>query len=112
MVILSHVYDRFRRPIEIVSGYRNQQKQTSYHFKGSAADIRIPGISNRKVRGFVESLDGGGMGVGFYPRVGFVHVDVRPPPSYRWIDRSRSNPNSADKRPPRGWKRKRRRLRS
>ncbi len=28
------------------------------------------------------------MGIGIYPRSQFVHIDVRPPPSYRWIDYS------------------------
>ena len=46
------------------------------------------------------------MGIGLYPRAQFVHLDVRPLPSYRWIDNARPNPNSNDKRPPRGWKRK------
>jgi hypothetical protein len=45
------------------------------------------------------------MGVGWYPRVGFVHVDVRPPPSYRWIDYSRSNPDDRGRQLPRGFKR-------
>ena len=46
------------------------------------------------------------MGIGLYPRSGFVHIDVRSPPSYRWIDYSPPNSNAAEKRPPRGWKRK------
>ena len=29
-----------------------------------------------------------GMGIGIYPRGGFVHIDVRSPPSYRWTDYS------------------------
>ena len=46
------------------------------------------------------------MGIGIYPRSQFVHIDVRSPPSYRWIDYSPPNSNAAEKRPPRGWKRK------
>jgi len=106
-VILSHIYDHFgQKRIDIVSGYRNQRRQTSFHYKGSASDIRIEGVSPKKIRAFAETLDTGGMGIGFYPRAQFVHVDVRPLPSYRWIDNSRPTPNSPDKRPPRGWKRK------
>ncbi len=105
--ILSTVYDHYGgRRVDVVSGFRNQRRTSSYHFKGSATDIRVPGVSPRKLRAYVQSLDTGGMGIGIYPRTGFVHVDIRPLPSYRWIDHSRSNPNSADKRPPRGWKRK------
>jgi uncharacterized protein YcbK (DUF882 family) len=107
LTILSHVYDRYGgRPLELLSGYRFQRKTTSNHFHGTAADIRVPGVRPRDLRDFVSTLDAGGMGVGFYPRVGFVHVDVRPAPSYRWIDNSRSNPDAWDKQPPRGWKRK------
>jgi uncharacterized protein YcbK (DUF882 family) len=106
IAILSHVYDHFGKRIEIVSGYRNQRKQTSYHFKGSASDIRIEGVPPKKIVQFASSLDTGGMGIGLYPRSHFVHIDVRPAPSYRWIDNARPNPNSSDKRPPRGWKRK------
>jgi hypothetical protein len=28
------------------------------------------------------------MGIGLYPRAGFVHVDIRPEASYRWTDYS------------------------
>lgn len=106
LMLLSHVYDHFGgKPLEIVSGYRNQRKQTSNHFKGTASDIRIAGVPPKKIREFAESLDGGGMGIGIYPKGGFVHIDVRPPPSYRWIDYSPPGSNDAEKRPPRGWKR-------
>lgn len=107
LMLLSHVEDHFDgKPLEIVSGYRNQRKKTSNHFKGTATDIRIAGVAPRKVREFAETLDGGGMGLGLYPRSGFVHIDVRPSPSYRWIDYSPPGSNAAEKRPPVGWKRK------
>jgi len=107
IVMLSHVYDHFGgRPLQIVSGYRNQRKQTSNHFKGRASDIRIEGVSIKKIEAFAETLDRGGMGIGIYPIGQFVHIDVRSPPSYRWTDFSPPNSNAAEKRPPRGWKRK------
>jgi uncharacterized protein YcbK (DUF882 family) len=105
--VLSTIYDHFgEKRLEIVSGYRNQRRTTSYHFRGSASDIRIEGVRIAKIRDYADSLDAGGMGVGLYPRAGFVHVDVRPLPSYRWIDYAKSDPDNPDKRPPRGWKRK------
>ena len=70
----------------MTSGYRNQRHTTSNHYRGSATDIMIAGVSAKRLRAFVETLDSGGMGIGLYPTSGFVHVDVRPPPSYRWID--------------------------
>ncbi len=85
--LLSLVYDRFQKPVELVSGFRNQERMSSYHFLGSAADIRVRGVSDRELHDFVMSLDTGEMGFGRYPRAGFIHIDVRPT-SYRWIDRS------------------------
>ena len=86
--ILSAVYDHFQAPIELVSGFRNQEHKTSFHFHGSASDIRVQGVDPNVVHEFVITLDGGGMGIGRYPRAHFVHVDVRPEPSFRWVDRS------------------------
>jgi uncharacterized protein YcbK (DUF882 family) len=83
---LSRVYDHFQRRIELVSGFRNQKRTSSFHFHGSASDIRIPGISDKELHKFVQTLDTGGMGIGIYPRAGFIHVDIRPEPSYRWTD--------------------------
>jgi uncharacterized protein YcbK (DUF882 family) len=102
LAILSHVYDHFGgKRLELLSGYRYQRRTTSHHFNGSAADIRIPGVDPRRVRAFVNSLDSGGMGIGYYPRIQFVHVDVRELPSYRWTDYSRTNPDASEKQPPR-----------
>jgi uncharacterized protein YcbK (DUF882 family) len=86
--MLSRIYDKFEKPIELVSGFRNQQRTSSFHFHGSASDIRIPGVSEKALHAFVATLDTGGMGIGIYPRAGFVHVDIRPEPSYRWTDYS------------------------
>lgn len=108
MTVLSHVYDHYGKRLELVSGFRNQRRTTSFHYHASASDIRIPGVEPKKLRNFVDTLDAGGMGVGLYPRSRFVHVDIRPLPSYRWIDYSKSDPDNPDKRPPRGWKRKKR----
>ena len=97
VAILSHIYEHFgEKRIELLSGYRYQRRKTSNHYHGTAADLRIRGVDPRKIRTYAESLDSGGMGVGWYPRVDFVHVDVRPLPSYRWIDYSRSNPDARD----------------
>jgi len=107
ITILSHIYDHFGdKRLELLSGYRYQKRTTSNHFHGTAADIRVPGVDPKVVRGFVSSLDAGGMGVGYYPKVGFVHVDVRQPPSFRWIDYSKSNPDAADKQPPKSSRRR------
>jgi uncharacterized protein YcbK (DUF882 family) len=111
--ILSHITDRFgERRIEVTSGYRNQQRTTSNHYRGSATDIHVQGVDPAELSAFVDSLDAGGMGVGLYPRGGFVHVDIRPPPSYRWIDYSPTDPDDPNRRPPAGWKLRKKRLQS
>jgi uncharacterized protein YcbK (DUF882 family) len=102
--LLSIIQDHFDgRTIELVSGFRNQERTTSYHFHGSASDIRIAGVSDRELHKFVSTLDTGNMGLGLYPRAGFIHVDVRPD-SYRWVDWSppgseMGHPKKARKRP-------------
>jgi uncharacterized protein YcbK (DUF882 family) len=105
---LSVIQDHFgKKKVHLVSGFRFQREEGSRHFHASAMDIRIPGVSIRALRKFAESLDTGGMGIGLYPRAGFVHVDWRAPgePSYRWVDRS-STRKTGGKRPSRRWKRK------
>ena len=94
---LSMISDRFDgRRIELVSGFRNQPHTTSFHFHGSASDIRIQGVENKTLQKYVASLDTGHMGLGIYPRAGFVHVDVRAPePSYRWVDYSKGGGEGA-----------------
>jgi uncharacterized protein YcbK (DUF882 family) len=111
LVVLSRIYDHYRKPIEVTSGYRNQRKTSSYHFRGSATDIIVPGVKLLDLRAYVDSLDHDhtGMGIGLYPRAGFVHVDVRSAPSARWIDNAPVDHDAPERRPPRGWSTKRRR---
>jgi uncharacterized protein YcbK (DUF882 family) len=88
---LSRIHDHFEgKRIELVSGFRYAERNSSRHFHASAMDIKIPGVSIREMYKYAESLDGGGMGIGIYPTSGFVHVDFRAPgePSYRWTDTS------------------------
>jgi uncharacterized protein YcbK (DUF882 family) len=104
---VSVIQDHFAgKRIEVVSGFRFQEKETSRHYHASAADMRIEGVSIRELYQYAESLDTGGMGIGIYPRAGFVHVDWRAPgePSYRWTDRSPSDGDGGGKRPSRRWR--------
>ena len=76
------------QPIQIISGYRSaatnqamhekssQVASNSFHTKGMATDIRIPGVDLRNLHKAALSLKAGG--VGFYPVSDFVHVDVGP----------------------------------
>ena len=74
--------------IEIVCGYRSEASneylrslspetgvaEHSQHVLSKAIDIRVPGVSTDRLRDAALSLEMGG--VGYYPRSGFVHVDV------------------------------------
>jgi len=77
---------KITEPFHIISGYRTPQTnaklrkrskrvaKNSLHMYGKAADIRVPGYSTKALRFAAIELKGGG--VGYYPRSGFVHVDV------------------------------------
>jgi uncharacterized protein YcbK (DUF882 family) len=68
--------------LRVVSAYR---RGVSKHGKGRAIDIVVPGVRDDEVARFARSL--GFVGVGLYPRSGFIHLDTRPR-SYFWVDPS------------------------
>ena len=77
------------RTIRIVSGYRPAKgytKHTSKHTRGRAVDFRVEGVPNAAVRDYC--LGFANVGVGYYPRSVFVHLDVRDKPA-AWVDVSR-----------------------
>ena len=89
--MLSRFFDHFGgKQIQLVSGFRFAERNSSRHYHASAMDIFIKGVSIRDMYAYAESLDKGGMGIGLYPTSNFVHVDFRAPgePSYRWVDTS------------------------
>ena len=71
---------------EIFSAYRSPKTNAalrrrsrgvarkSLHMQGKAVDVRLPGRRLRDVRRAAKALRAGG--VGYYPRSGFVHLDV------------------------------------
>ncbi|HEX9892716.1 MAG TPA: DUF882 domain-containing protein [Gemmatimonadales bacterium] len=74
------------RPFQVISGYRSPATNAmlrrlsggvagnSLHMEGKAIDIRLPGVSLRRVRDAALKLKRGG--VGYYPASRFVHVDT------------------------------------
>lgn len=77
------------QPFHVISGYRSPRTNTmlrtrggattgvashSLHMVGQAIDIRVPGVTIEQLRTAARSLKSGG--VGFYPDLNFVHVDV------------------------------------
>jgi uncharacterized protein YcbK (DUF882 family) len=91
---LSRICDHFAgHRVDLVSGFRFHERDSSRHYHASAMDIRIKDISIRELYNFAETLDIGvanecAMGIGIYPNSQFIHVDFRAPgePSYRWTD--------------------------
>ncbi|MBD9374055.1 DUF882 domain-containing protein [Rhizobium sp. ARZ01] len=78
--VLAHIAAQTgRRPL-VTSGHRSGGRRGSYHRKCMAADIRVPGVSVRKIVAAAKSAPGIG-GIGTYCN-GIVHVDVGP--SRRW----------------------------
>jgi uncharacterized protein YcbK (DUF882 family) len=67
------------RTIQIVSGFRAPPYGAphSKHFKGLAIDLRIRGVRTSRLRDYIwrEHHD---VGVGFYAKENFVHMDWRP----------------------------------
>jgi uncharacterized protein YcbK (DUF882 family) len=87
--LLAQVSDHFGgRLVQVISGYRKPggyTKDTSRHVAGQAIDFRIPGVELTELRDYCSKLDH--VGVGYYPRSQFVHLDVRVTAA-RWTDYS------------------------
>ncbi len=84
---LQVIFDQ--KDIHVISGYRCKKTndmlrrrsgkkvaRNSYHIKGMAMDLRIPGIPTKAIREASKTMGVGG--VGWYPRQGFVHIDTGP----------------------------------
>jgi hypothetical protein len=85
--MLEIVRNRFKQPIAIVSGYRSPSwnkkvggASGSFHVKGMAADIKIPGVSPTDIYRFCETRFPI-CGLGLYRS--WVHLDCRPTKA-RW----------------------------
>lgn len=88
--ILQQIRDYFDKPVIINSGYRTAAynkkvngASNSYHLYGTAADIRIDGVTPLMTAAFSESI--GVKGIGMYGS--FVHVDTRIR-KYYWVNTS------------------------
>jgi len=74
------------REFHIISGYRSPETNAklrknstgvakkSFHMRGKAIDIRVPGYDIAQLRRAAMSLKSGG--VGYYPKSNFIHVDT------------------------------------
>ena len=88
--VLAYLADHFNgRTIVVVSAYRSEKNGnngSSRHSSGEAIDIRIEGVPNEVLRDYCLTLSK--VGVGYYPRSSFIHVDIRSEAVY-WVDWSR-----------------------
>lgn len=77
-------------PVNIISGYRSPETNArlratggggvasnSFHIRGMAIDVRMPGTATYGIARVARNLGVGG--VGYYSDSDFVHVDVGPP---------------------------------
>ncbi len=83
---------RSSAPFEVISGYRSPATnaalrrkskavaKNSFHMRAMAIDIRLPGRGVDRLRHAALGQRAGG--VGYYPRSGFLHIDVGP--TRRW----------------------------
>jgi uncharacterized protein YcbK (DUF882 family) len=78
--------DVLDEPIHILSGVRCEHRNNecggakhSQHLLGNAADIYIKNMSVKALHDFIKTNNDRFKfrGIGFYPKQGFVHVDVR-----------------------------------
>jgi uncharacterized protein YcbK (DUF882 family) len=91
MSVLAHLADHFNgRTIVVLSAYRSERNgdnaSSTRHGTGEALDLRIKGVSSEALRDYCLTLSK--VGVGYYPRSGFVHIDIREEEVY-WVDWSR-----------------------
>lgn len=88
VAVLQKIREHFGKPVVLNSGFRTASYNKkvggatySQHQYGTAADIRISGVTPKKIAEYAETLLPGKGGIGIYSS--FVHVDVREVKS-RW----------------------------
>ena len=83
------VGQHYDAPLNVVSGYRQRgitATEGSRHGAANACDFYVDGVGVRSLARTIEGMFAN-VGVGYYPRSGFVHLDSRRR-TYYWIDNS------------------------
>lgn len=76
LVVLNHIKNKTGRKPVLTSGHRTGGRKGSQHRNCLAADIRVPGVSDRTIIAAAMTAPGIG-GIGRYCN-GIIHVDVGP----------------------------------
>lgn len=81
---LEIIRERVGAPLTVTSGYRpiayNRKVggvSNSTHIDGLAADIFVDGMATEELHAICDEVIGDRGGVGFYPTLEFVHIDLR-----------------------------------
>ena len=96
--VIDYLYDISKifgnKEIHILSGYRSPSTneylrrhtggvaKRSFHLKGMAIDFRIPHVATYNIFRTALRLHKGG--AGYYPKLGFIHIDSGRPRSWRY----------------------------
>jgi uncharacterized protein YcbK (DUF882 family) len=82
VVVLQKIRNHFGKSVTITSAYRTPTKNKavggetySQHLYGMAADIKVNGVTPKKVAQYAEKILVNGGGIGIYAT--FTHIDVR-----------------------------------
>ncbi len=88
LYLVSNKLGKPKQPFSVISGYRSAETnrklalknarvaKNSYHIKGRAIDIRLPGTDTKQIQRAGMALRVGG--VGYYQKSDFVHLDTGP----------------------------------
>jgi zinc D-Ala-D-Ala carboxypeptidase len=81
---LQKLRDDLGRPLVVVSAYRSQSHnravggaKNSYHMRGCAFDISM--VNHNPLEFEMAARKAGFTGFGYYPKSGFMHIDMGPP---------------------------------
>ena len=92
LYLIGHHFDS---EIQIVSGLRAHERKTSRHHNGHAVDFRVKGVQAKKVWEYSKKIFPL-VGIGYYPKTKFVHLDVgRDHHQAYWVDSSGSGESAS-----------------
>ena len=92
LYLIGHHFDS---EIQIVSGLRAHERKTSRHHNGHAVDFRVKGVKAKEVWEYSKKTFPL-VGIGYYPKTKFVHLDVgRDHHQAFWVDSSGSGESAS-----------------